>query len=239
MATYKTGEKERGYVVHVNSLRGHMVVVVLYATTNQGKLGEARACFDLAGGAAGIFEVRGVAVDVDEVQGACGEIAQAKLEAVHAKLLETKPDALDGVDYLVAEDGGLALDAMGGFPGPYIKPMMQAMQPKGGADALASMIQRLGTDGATALCSMAVRCVRAKQTAADAVHFGKLRGRIVPPRSGADTAAHGGALSWGPMFEPDGRGGRGIDEFSLEEQARFSHRRQAVQSFVDGLRSRL
>ena len=51
------------------------MVVILYATTNKGKLGEARACFDLAAGGPGKFEVRGVAVDVDEVQGACGEIA--------------------------------------------------------------------------------------------------------------------------------------------------------------------
>lgn len=211
------------------------MVVILYATTNKGKLGEARACFELA--ATGTFEVRGVAVDVDEVQGEVGEIARAKLAAVHTKLMQTQPGALHGVDYLVAEDGGLALDCMGGFPGPYVKPMMQALQAKGGVAALASMVARLGDDGATALCSMAVRCVGADQ--AESIHFGKLRGRIVSPRSGEDTAAHGGALSWGPVFEPNGQGGRGIDEFSLQEQAHFSHRRQAVQSFVDSVRSRL
>lgn len=217
------------------------MVVILYATTNKGKLGEARACFDLAAGGPGKFEVRGVAVDVDEVQGACGEIARAKLAAVHEKLRKTQPDALNGVDYLVAEDGGLALDAMGGFPGPYIKPMMQALLSGGGAHSLAAIVKRLGDNGATALCSMAVRCLRTTQPTPDAMHYGKLRGRIVPPRSGMDTAAHGGAVSWGPVFEPNGQGGRGIDEFSLEEQAQFSHRRQAVQSFVDCLsvRSRL
>ena len=162
----------------------------------------------------------------------------AKLAVVHEKLRKTQPDALNGVDYLVAEDGGLALDAMGGFPGPYIKPMMQALL--SGWSTLAcchrEALRRQRCD--RSLQHGRALLEKHANTGRDALW--QLRGRIVLPRSGMDTAAHG-AVSWGPVFEPNGQGGRGIDEFSLEEQAQFSHRRQAVQSFVDCLsvRSRL
>ena len=205
--------------------------VVLYATTNAGKLGEARACFELAGTAHGLqFEVRGVGVEVTEPQGAAGEIARAKLLAAHAELLANQPGFMSGVDWLVAEDAGLGLDALGGtFPGAYVKPMMQALLPKGGAAALADMCAKLGEDGATAMCSVAARRVGPGDNE-PLVHCGTLRGRIVAPR-GAGT--HGGALSWSPVFVPDGQDGRSMGELSLEAQAHFSHRRQAIQALVD------
>ena len=109
-------------------------ITVLYTTTNKGKLGEARACFDLAAAAAAAarpgqaalsFSVRGIAVEVPEPQAAPGEVAREKARLALAALRRDSPGALEGVDLVLAEDAALGLDCLGGFPGPYIKAMMQ------------------------------------------------------------------------------------------------------------------
>ena len=108
-------------------------ITVLYTTTNKGKLGEARACFDLAAAAAAArpgraalsFSVRGIAVEVPEPQAAPGEVAREKARLALAALRRDSPGALEDVDLVLAEDAALGLDCLGGFPGPYIKAMMQ------------------------------------------------------------------------------------------------------------------
>jgi len=225
-------------------------VAVLYTTTNAGKLGEARACFRLAAARVAaarpgepplVFEVRSTAVEVPEPQAAPGEVAREKARRALEALRRDAPEALEGVDLVMAEDAALGLDCLAGFPGPYIKAMMQALAKKPGADtapaALADIVGTLGEDGVTASCNVAAVRVGAGAGGGQdepRVYAGELRGRIVAPRG---EGTHGGAISWSPAFLPDGDlgGGRCMGELTLEEQAEFSHRRVAIQALVDDL----
>ena len=115
---------------------------VCYATGNAGKFAEASHVFKRVENVA-LVDVILSRVDVDtvEIQGTMEEITARKCEEAakmllscddsdHGHLRETLDadfGAGNGGDFLLVEDVSLGIDALNGFPGPYCKPMLEAI----------------------------------------------------------------------------------------------------------------
>ena len=113
---------------------------LFFATSNRGKFREARAVLPSD------VKLRMANIEIQEAQScSTSEVARIKLEEAYAKL---------GLPVIV-EDTGLSLDALGGFPGALIKPMVERIGLEGiikitsaYASANASVSTSLGfTDG--------------------------------------------------------------------------------------------
>ena len=131
---------------------------ILYCTGNAGKFREASFVVDAwnertFGSAAHPSRARLMQMDPDptEIQGSADEIARSKVvqawEQIRADVAtpfgseddanaERPPDdALanhpERYDFVVTEDVGLGMRCLNGFPGPYCKPMLEAIGPEG------------------------------------------------------------------------------------------------------------
>ena len=142
------------------------------------------------------------------------------------------------IDFVITEDVGLRLDALNGFPGPYCKPMLETIGVKGLANLVLKYDEENGERNATATCTLAVletsvafkyplfveKCVH--------VFEGAIAGKIVEPRGNVQ---HGKA-SWNACFEVasnDETDGATFGELSYEQQSRISHRKKAIENFLD------
>lgn len=89
---------------------------------------------------------------------------------------------------VVVEETGLYLDAFGGFPGPLVKWMLEAM----GAEGIARAVHALGDPRATAHCALLYR-----DAETELVADGKTSGRLVPEPRGSE------GFGWDPVFVPE------------------------------------
>jgi non-canonical purine NTP pyrophosphatase (RdgB/HAM1 family) len=105
-----------------------------FATSNKNKVEEARRLLGVA--------LEPVDLSIDEIQAATLE------EIVHAKLLCARA-SVDGP--LLVEDVALGFDALGGFPGPYVRWLLESA---GGA-GLATIARALDDRSARARCALA------------------------------------------------------------------------------------
>ena len=140
---------------------------VCYATGNAGKFAEASHVFKRVENVA-LVDVILSRVDVDtvEIQGTMEEITARKCEEAakmllscddsdHGHLRETLDadfGAGNGGDFLLVEDVSLGIDALNGFPGPYCKPMLEAIAPEG----LWDLMSRYDDRRATVTCTLGV-----------------------------------------------------------------------------------
>jgi non-canonical purine NTP pyrophosphatase (RdgB/HAM1 family) len=130
---------------------------VLFATTNELKLSEARSV---------IPSVEGIPLDMPEIQSTdVAEVVQAKLEFVMKLALE---------DPVIVEDTGLYVKAWNGLPGAFIKWFIDGMTPDGFAALVVQDHQGVETD--------AVSAVGVVYRGETSVWTGKTRGRIVRAR---------------------------------------------------------
>ena len=173
----------------------HRAVSVLYCTGNDGKFKEASHVVEAynARCAARGSRFRATLTQVDpdpvEIQGDAADVARAKVTAALAAL---PPEALEGEDYVVTEDVGLSLRCLNGFPGPYCKPMLEAIGDRG----LWDLASRYDDRAATVTCTLAAIRVRGGEEARDAsprLHVGVIEGAILGPPRG--DVKHGKA-SW-------------------------------------------
>ncbi|HZI63708.1 MAG TPA: non-canonical purine NTP pyrophosphatase [Thermoanaerobaculia bacterium] len=166
----------------------------VFVTGNAAKLAEARR---LAGPG-----LESVAVDLPEIQSLdLREILAAKAAEAWRRL--QRP--------LIVEETGLELAALGGFPGPLVKWMLQAL----GAEGLARAALALGDPRATARCALLYRDAERTVSVEGATH-----GELVLPARG--TAGFG----WDPVFQPEGES-RTFGELDGVEKDRISHRGRA------------
>lgn len=93
---------------------------------------------------------------------------------------------------LVVEESGLDLAALGGFPGPLVRWMLDAA----GAEGVARAAIALGDPRATARCTLLLR--REESGAEDLAVEAAVAGRLVLPPRGA------GGFGWDPIFVTDG-----------------------------------
>lgn len=120
---------------------------------------------------------------------------------------------------LIVEDVSLELDALGGFPGPLVKWMLEAV----GAEGIARTALALGNPGVTARCVLLYK---------DADHQvfaeGVTPGRLVLPSRGE------GGFGWDPVVEAEGLG-KTFAEMTGEEKDLHGHRGRAWRALLQQL----
>lgn len=143
-----------------------------------------------------------VALSLPEIQAATvEEVTRYKLEVARSK----------GYGRLIVEDVSLGFDALGNFPGPYVKWLLEAA----GGDGLAAIAYALNDRSARAQC-----CVGYWDGDDVRIFVGECRGEIlVEPRG----ARHFG---WDPWFQPAGSN-RTFAEMADAEKDELSHRGRA------------
>lgn len=203
---------------------------VLFATSNRDKFAEASGILAGLGVRAALLRCEPEEIQSDSLV----EIAARKAEWAAAS-------AGAGGAHVVAEDDGLFVDALRGFPGPYSAYVHDTV----GAGALRRILPR-GSPGsasfvsAVAYAGPVLRALRrgrperegrlrrdANGGRGPAVFTGSVKGRI---------AARPRGTGWGydPVFVPAaaGGGGRTFAQMGAEEKGAVSHRRAALAGFA-------
>jgi non-canonical purine NTP pyrophosphatase (RdgB/HAM1 family) len=177
----------------------------VFVTSNPDKLAEARR---LAGP-----RLEGVELDLPEIQSLdMSTVLREKFNEAWRRL--KRP--------LVVEESGLELAALGGFPGPLVKWMLQAA----GAERMARVGVALGDPRAKARCLLLYRD-RKGVVLATGLAEGSL---VLPPRGD-----HG--FGFDPVFLPAG-GNRTFGELSAAEKDLVSHRGRAWRDLLAKLAAR-
>jgi non-canonical purine NTP pyrophosphatase (RdgB/HAM1 family) len=198
---------------------------VAFVTGNPGKLAEARRIWgadgDGAAQAAGELAFEGVALDLPEIQ------SLDLLEVLRAKGAEAwrrlgRP--------LVVEETGFEIDAFGGFPGPLVKWMLEAMGAEGMAGAALALVDRTADREGAAAWAVARCLVLYRDGEREVVGEGVARGTLVLPGRGE------GGFGWDPVFLPEGED-RTYGELPGEEKDRIGHRGQAWRDLREKLRA--
>lgn len=174
---------------------------LLFATTNESKLREAR---EILGA-----EVEGVALDLPEPQALdVAEVAVAKSLAAR--------EALDHPDFpVLVEDSGIVFGAWNGLPGALTKWFLGSV----GNEGLLRMLAPFEDRSARAVCAVAVAL---PEGAAPRVFTGEVAGSVAAATRGA------GGFGWDPIFVPDGET-RTYAELGAAKSA-DSHRARALRA---------
>ncbi|CAE8634858.1 unnamed protein product [Polarella glacialis] len=194
-------------------------VRALYVTGNDGKYQEAMKVVELLQGGGTHVHLERVNVDLPELQGRPEEVAVAKTQEA-ARQLESQGH--DAARFVITDDSGLELSCLNGFPGIYIKPMLQSL----GDAGIAELVHHYEDQRATATCMLGV--LDREHPPGVSVFRGELRGTIVKEPLGS--VKHG-KLSWNTIFVPLGEE-RTFGQMPLEEHALMSHRRHAFASWL-------
>lgn len=201
---------------------------VLYCTGNAGKFREAGFVIDGWNESHESSTVEYVQVDADpvEVQGTPEEIGASKVVEA-TRLLRERGAIPPDVDWVVTEDVGLHLRCLNGFPGPYCKPMLEAI----GDAGLWDMMSRYEDRHALVTCNLAAVHVRdgGELDGTPELFVGEIEGAVLGPPRG--DVKHGKA-SWNSVFTPAGYD-KTFGELQFHEQAMFSHRRRAILKFLE------
>lgn len=120
---------------------------------------------------------------------------------------------------LIVDETGLALHALGGFPGPLVRWMLESIGPEGMARLAASE----GDRRATAVCSLLFTDGEREISGR-----GEVEGELVLPARGE----HG--FGWDPVFRPAGST-RTYAEMEPAEKDRGSHRGLAWRALAEAL----
>lgn len=165
-----------------------------FATSNRHKVEEARRLLGV--------RLEPVELPIDEIQAATlEEIVQAKLDRAR--------ESIDGP--VLVEDVSLGLNALGGFPGPYVRWLLESA---GGA-GLAAIARALNDRSARARCALAFWDGHSVS-----LFVGETSGEILlEPRGNS-------GFGWDAWFLPRGMS-RTYAEMSGEEKDRISHRGRA------------
>jgi len=122
---------------------------------------------------------------------------------------------------LVVEESGLELAALGGFPGPLIKWMLEAV----GAAGLARTALALEEPRVTAHCALLYKAGPGDED--EVVAHGRVAGTLVLPPRGD------GGFGWDPVVVPDGAGGSTVAELAAAgDKESFSSRGVAWRELV-------
>jgi inosine triphosphate pyrophosphatase len=144
--------------------------------------------------------------DLPEPQG-LDVVAVARAKARTAQQLLDRP--------VLVEDTSLELAALGGFPGPLVRWLLEAA----GAAGIARMLDGFPDRSAVARCAAIVWDGRREW-----LGIGEVAGTIVPsPRGGA-------GFGWDVVFAPDWGRGRTYAELEPQEKNARSHRSLALQA---------
>jgi inosine triphosphate pyrophosphatase len=167
--------------------------------------------------------VKTVDIDITEIQGTKEEVVTEKIGAALSKLQYR----VDGEYYLIVEDVGFSIAALGGNPGPYIKDFLRTV-PLGDFERIVSGFE---DKSAVATCIYAVHHVVYNDLGdhgfsewKPVLCEGIAEGTIVAPRG----------KGWGfdPIFE-DKVSKKTWGEMNTQEKNAVSHRRRALVKLAD------
>ena len=152
-----------------------------------------------------------IALDLTEPQG-LDVVAVARTKAAAAQRLLGRA--------VLVEDTSLELTALGGFPGPLVRWLLEAAGPA----AIARVLDGFPTRAATARCVALVR-----DGEREWLGLGAVSGEIASEPRGS------GGFGWDVVFVPDWGGERTYAEMTAAEKNARSHRRLAL----DALKTQL
>jgi len=172
---------------------------IRFVSSNPNKLAEANRLLGI--------DLEPVSLDLVEVQAASAEtITLEKLTLARTKI--------DG--RLIVEDVSLGFVSLGGFPGPYIRWLMESA----GGEGLGRIARGLDDRRATAIC-----CVAFWDGKAAHLFHGSTDGHVNADPRGLRT------FGWDPWFQPDGSN-RSFGEMTSEEKDEMSHRARAYRKLA-------
>ncbi len=152
--------------------------------------------------------LRKVEIQADDI----ADIArQAMLEI--SRIIKPRKDT-----YIVLEDDGLYIDALGGFPGPYSEYVYRTL----GLDGVLKLMNGVENRSATFRAALGVLTPSGKVELVQ----GSCRGRIAESKRGK------GGFGYDPIFIPSGYDVT-FAEMSIEEKCKISHRAKAFRTLAD------
>lgn len=151
------------------------------------------------------------AIDIDEIQTSDPD------EVILCKVLEAKKSA--SVDNFIVEDTSLSIEALNGFPGPFIKFMEKSM----GVDGIYKAVKAQGDS----MAATATTIVAYHRNGHTELFHGSVTGTIVP-KDGPDN------FGFDCIFVPNGSD-KTYANMSLSEKNKVSHRGKALSKFCDYL----
>lgn len=155
-----------------------------------------------------------VSLSLPEIQAATvEEITRYKLEVARTRGRHSR---------LIVEDVSLGFDALGNFPGPYVRWLLEAA----GGEGLAAIASALTDRSATALC-----CIGYWDGSRVHTFLGVAAGEIVVSPRGSRN------FGWDPWFVPAGSS-KTYAEMSDEEKDAVSHRGHAYRQLAAHLAGR-
>ena len=155
-------------------------------------------------------------ISVVEPQGEdCAHVARSKIMQV-LHLVEHK---LNG-NWLMVEDSGLFVDALGGFPGVYSSYVHSTV----GIEGIVKLLEVKEDTSASYISSIAF-------WDGERIHSvqGHCKGRISPESRGD------GGFGYDPIFIPEAGDDRTFSEMNLREKTSLSHRTMALKKMVEKL----
>lgn len=177
---------------------------VTFATSNEGKIMEARLILAPYGIAVTPLDGKGIEIQAETV---------AEVAAFSAREASKKYRSP-----LIVEDAGLFVDSLGGFPGPSSSYVFKTVGIRGLLMLMEGSRSRRATfRSAVAFCD---------PSGEPLVFEGMVRGRISAAPAG------GNGFGFDPVFVPSGLR-RTMGELSLEEKCALSHRGEAMRKFAD------
>lgn len=183
---------------------------VLFATSNRGKLEEARTILAPFGISVEQFDGKGIEIQADTTS----EVAA----------YASKGAAKSAGRAVLVEDAGLYVDSLGGFPGPY---SAYAFKTIGVAGIIALLRPSSSARGAKFVSSLAY-CEPEEEPS---LFEGTVRGTITAKPIGRK------GFGFDPIFIPDG-GARTFGEMDLKEKCAVSHRANSMRMFAKWYLSR-
>ncbi|ADM11405.1 Ham1 nucleoside triphosphatase [Encephalitozoon intestinalis ATCC 50506] len=175
---------------------------IYFATTNLKKLNEVKEFLKT--------DIDHMRISMTEIQGPSEKIVEHKLDQA-APFINPK-------DAVIVDDTSFSLEALGGFPGVYVKDFLEI-----GTRKIWEIVEKIGNKSATAVCSLGIAHYENGEIVKK-VFSGKLKGSITEPEKDCKT-------EFGYIFIPDGFNGV-LKNMPTDEKNRISHRGIASRSLA-------
>ncbi len=186
--------------------------VVFFATGNINKFNEARYILGKFGIAVGMLKLKGDEIQSDSLK----DIAQTSVVNAYKRCRLS----------IFAEDAGLFIDALDGFPGPYAAYVYKTIHNSGILKLMENIADRKAKfQSVIAFCG--------DQTVCEPICFeGEVKGEITPVERKEQGKS---GFGFDPIFKPDGSK-RTFAEMTIEEKNNYSHRAMAIRKFAEWYR---
>lgn len=181
--------------------------VVFFATNNINKFNEARKVLAEYKIAVGMIRVKTFEIQSESLE----EIAVTSASAAFKK--SNLP--------VIAEDAGLFIEALNGFPGPYAAYVYKAIGNKGILKLMENVENRKAK-----FQSVIAYCASERKLPLC------FKGEVVGVITKEERRGNAG-FGFDPIFEPLNGGGKTFAEMTVEEKNKYSHRASALRKFAE------